>query len=123
MHYKQMRCLMRVIILLLLPVSLLAMDHPICPATPRLSALPSINIEGDRDYVTINITGNHRDLESARASAPNPIAQQLDPLTTSRVQQLGQIVANNKTLILSNLATACLGTAITLIVHFTAAGK
>ena len=112
---------MKLLSLSLLSLSLMGMSDSrpnTMPNTPELR--PFVNITGNDDYVTINIHDNNADLEAARAQAQNPVAAQLNN-PPSRLQQATQTVTQNKTLILSNLATAILGATVTLIVHFTAA--
>jgi hypothetical protein len=111
---------MKIMLLSLLSLPLMGMSdsRPVTmPNTPELR--PFVNITGNDDNVSIHIHDCIPDLEAARAHAQNPVAAQLN-VQPSSVQQAAQTLANNKTLILSNLATATLGAAVTLIVHFTA---
>jgi hypothetical protein len=62
---------------------------------------------------------NQRRLGDIESQVPQPNANH--PQQIPNTNPLTKTISNNKTLILSNLATAVLGATVTLLVHFTAA--
>ena len=122
---------MKRILLALFPIYLMGMDGSQSPTLRPLSPAVIESHYTTEDFRIINVTPEeerifHQSIQAAHERerqyrARDVEAQQQAPEQRVQSNSLSQAVANNKTLILSNLTTAILGATVTLIVHFTAA--